>query len=41
MRIIFYKDLINENPIMFWAFVLTIITIIILTIIFVRKEIKK
>lgn len=40
MKLIFNNNYINDNPIIFWIYVISMIIIIILSIIFVRKEIK-
>ena len=41
MKIIFYSKLFEGNEILFWAYVISMIVIIVLACIFVRKEIKK
>lgn len=41
MKLIFYSELIKENEILFWSYVISMIVIIVLACIFVRKEIKK
>lgn len=40
MKLIFNNNYINANPILFWIVVVSIIIMIILSIIFARKEIK-
>lgn len=40
MKLIFYNDLIQGNEIIFWTYVISMIAIIILACIFVRKELK-
>ncbi len=40
MRLLYYSDLIKGNELLFWIYVIIMILIIILTIIFVRKETK-
>lgn len=40
MKLIFNNNYINDNPIIFLIYVISMIIIIILSIIFVRKEIK-
>ena len=40
MKLIFYNDLIQGNEIIFWTYVISMIVIIILACIFVRKELK-
>lgn len=40
MKMIFLSEYIKDNPILFWICVVTIIIMIILSIIFVRKETK-
>lgn len=40
MKLIFYKECIANNPIIFWICVIAIIIMIILSIVFVRKETK-
>jgi hypothetical protein len=41
MKLIFYNEIIKNDQILFWAYVISMIVIIILAIIFVRKELKK
>lgn len=40
MKLVFYSDLIQENQLLFWIYIISLIVIMISTIIFVRKEIK-
>ena len=40
MKLIFYNEIIKNDQILFWAYVISMIVIIILAIIFVRKELK-
>ena len=40
MKIIFYNELIKNDQIIFWTFVTSMIIMIILAYIFVRKELK-
>ncbi len=40
MRLLFLLDYIKGYEILFWAFVISIVTMIVLSIIFVRKETK-
>ncbi len=40
MKLIFYSDLIKGNEILFWAYIAIMILIIVLTCIFVKKEVK-
>ena len=40
MRLLYYNDLIKGNELLFWIYVISMILIIVLSIIFVRKEIK-
>ena len=41
MKLIFLKEYIQGNEILFWSYIALMLIIIILTIIFVRKELKK
>jgi hypothetical protein len=40
MKIIFYNEIIKNEQILFWTYVVSIIVMIILAIIFVGKELK-
>ena len=40
MKLVFYSDYIKSNPILFWVYVIAIVVMIILSIVFVRKETK-
>ena len=40
MKIIFYNEIIKNDQILFWTYVISMIVIIILACIFVRKELK-
>ena len=40
MKFIYYSELIKGNEILFWIYVILIITMILLAAIFVRKETK-
>ena len=40
MKLIFNIEYIKDNPILFWIFVSSIVIMILLSIIFVRKETK-
>lgn len=40
MKLIFNSEIIRNDQILFWAYVISMIVIIILAIIFVRKELK-
>lgn len=40
MRLLYYNDLIKGNELLFWTYVIVMILIIVLSIIFVRKETK-
>ena len=41
MKLIFFEEYIQGNEILFWSYVALMLIIIILTVIFVRKELKK
>lgn len=41
MKLVFYNELIRGNEIIFWTYVISMILIIIITCIFVKKEVKK
>lgn len=40
MRLLYYNGLIKGNELLFWIYVISMILIIVLSIMFVRKEIK-
>lgn len=40
MRLIFSNEIIKNDQILFWAYVISMLIIIILACIFVRKELK-
>ena len=40
MRLLYYNDLIKGNELLFWTYVIVMILIIVISIIFVRKETK-
>ena len=40
MRLLYYNDLIKGNELLFWTYVIVMILIIVVSIIFVRKETK-
>ena len=40
MKLIFNSEIIRNDQILFWTYVISMIVIIILAIIFVRKELK-
>lgn len=40
MKLIFYNEIIKNDQILFWIYVISMIIIIILACIFVRKELK-
>lgn len=40
MRLLYYNDLIKGNELLFWTYVIVMVLIIVLSIIFVRKETK-
>ena len=40
MKIIFYNEIIKSDQILFWTYVISMIVIIVLACIFVRRELK-
>ena len=41
MKLVFYNELIKGNELLFWIYVASMILIILVTCIFVKKEVKK
>lgn len=41
MKLVFYNELIKGNELIFWIYVCSMIVIILLAIVFVKKEVDK